>query len=117
VLPAADASCDQCGLVLFEEDDEPGTQPREVEEIEGPLLDLDEIRELRAATPTQKGSEYKRLLEVAERKGYAKGWAAHQFRKLYGVWPRFPRGFLDTVAPAARPPVSLDVIRRLPELP
>ena len=38
-------------------------------------------------TPTPEG--YVILLDVAEFRGYAKGWAAHRFRERFGKWPRF----------------------------
>jgi len=38
-------------------------------------------------TPTPEG--YVILLDVAEFRGYAKGWAAHRFKERFGKWPRF----------------------------
>ena len=38
-------------------------------------------------TPTPEG--YVTLLDVAELRGYAKGWAAHRFKERFGKWPRF----------------------------
>jgi DNA repair protein RadD len=37
----------------------------------------------------QRTQAIKELLFIANEKGYSKGWAAHQYRKLFGDWPRF----------------------------
>lgn len=38
-------------------------------------------------TPTREG--YITLLDVAELRGYSKGWAWHRFRDRFGKWPVF----------------------------
>lgn len=47
------------------------------------------------ATVEEKAKEYKKLLEVCDRKGFKSGWASHKFKDLFGDWP--PRdGFGDS---------------------
>lgn len=39
-------------------------------------------------TKNQKRDEYNRLLNICRQRGYNKGWAAHKYRDVFGVWPR-----------------------------
>lgn len=55
------------------------------------------------ATPEEKAAEYLRLLEVARRKGFQRGFAAHAYRDTFGVWPRFSEEFLEKMYPAVSP--------------
>jgi len=66
-------------------------------------LTLEDIRRIKDASSEDKAAEFKRLLAVTESKGYQRGWASHQYRAIFGVWPRFGEGVLDSV-PAAREP-------------
>lgn len=40
------------------------------------------------ATKSDKKAEYRRLEEVRQRKGFSKGWTAHKYKELFGMWPR-----------------------------
>jgi len=71
----------------------------------GLRLDLTDQQLDRAAHATieEKAAEYKRLLQVAERKGFDKGWASHRYRDSFGVWPRLPEGLVEDIPPASTP--------------
>lgn len=45
----------------------------------------------KGATSDEKRSEYQRLNSIAMDKGFKPGWAAHQYREIFGVWPRFAK--------------------------
>ena len=50
-----------------------------------------EFRELidpKNATMAEKEAVYAELIEVAEEKGFAAGWASHRYKESFGVWPR-----------------------------
>lgn len=48
------------------------------------------VNKVRAAgaSHAERMVEYDRLLEVARSKGFKDGWAAHQYKELFGKWPR-----------------------------
>lgn len=100
----------------------------EKRQIEGQRLDADQIRELRrkrkqhgiqreltdaqlaraaAATREEKLAEYKRLIDVAARKGFKNGFAAHQYRAVFSVWPRFSDEQVTAAQAAVRPFIPL----------
>lgn len=91
---------------------------REVEEVRAQRkLAIDEIRQLRNVSIRTQAAEYKRLLKLAEHKGYKSGWAAHQFKATFGEWPRrIPEDVLNNVVPATRPVVDLRRLRALQAL-
>lgn len=64
------------------------------------VLAEDELARAAKATRTEKAAEYNRLMSVAQRKGYKEGWAAHQYRAIWGVWPRFTDEERDVPAAA-----------------
>lgn len=54
-----------------------------------PCLGIDnELVDPRTATLDQKESVYLRLLGVAAQRGFSDGWASHQYKREFGVWPR-----------------------------
>ncbi len=53
-------------------------------------------------------AEYLRLCVVAESKGFKPGFVAHQFREVFGTWPKFTDDELDAASPAATPFVALE---------
>lgn len=113
-----DRLCPACGFLFEERAARPGE--REVVEVTGGLVSLEEIRaerqrQLHSRPLEERAAEYKRLLVVADRKSYSTGWAAHQYRATFGVWPRFPKDLLERTAPARRPIVPLDELRQLAE--
>lgn len=52
---------------------------------------VDKTRAQRASM-AEKRQEYDRIRKIAEQKGYKQGWIAHQYRGLFGCWPRKVRG-------------------------
>jgi superfamily II DNA or RNA helicase len=117
--------CPKCGelIALPEERSESGGRA-ELERVEGTRLTKAQIQKLRghraeigltrelsdrqivraaAATREEKAAEFLRLRQVAEKKGFKLGFASHQYRETFGVWPRFADGELDGIEPAARP--------------
>jgi hypothetical protein len=89
--------------------------------VDGKRIDLNQIRARRAAsglgremsdkdltkvataTRAQMVAEYLRLCAVAELKGFKPGFVAHQYREVFGVWPRFSDAELDAGMPAREP--------------
>jgi len=61
---------------------------------ERPLVIAGELVNPVKATQEQKATQYRRLLAQARAKQYRDGWAAHQFRDVFGTWPR---GFVAQV--------------------
>lgn len=119
VCRVLDVRCPACGF-QFEQRHTPGGERGKVKTVEGGLVTLEEIRrrrqaELHERPVEERAAEYKRLLAVAERKGYAAGWAAHKYRSTFGVWPRFPKGLLEDVEPARSPILPLNELRQLAE--
>ncbi|MBI5545841.1 MAG: DEAD/DEAH box helicase family protein [Deltaproteobacteria bacterium] len=55
------------------------------------------------ATPAEKAAEYLRLCAVQQLKGFKPGFVGHQFRAVFGTWPRFKPTDLAGIRPAARP--------------
>lgn len=107
-----------CGFVFEEaaesnEEERDGGGGKTIEYFEGTQLTVDEIRKLRKATLREKAAEYRRLELVARNRNMNKGWAAHEYRRTFGVWPRFPSLDLNDVAPADRPPLPLNRLRLL----
>jgi DNA repair protein RadD len=121
-----DGTCPHCGqLVEFKDElkKDGGIRSTKVV-VDGKRLSIEEVRAMRAkkgarvdltdeqivriasATMEEKCAEYRRLTSLADKKGYAKGWADHRYRETFGVWPRFGEGYED-VKPAAAPIVPL----------
>lgn len=82
VKPPKTPVCPECG---FE-----ATKPCDIEATDGNLVPLTEIKETKAIR-TLKGmgrqSIYAQLLSIAAAKGYAKGWAQHKYKVIWGQWP------------------------------
>lgn len=57
-----------------------------VEVIDGRLVEL-RVAERSMASIEQKVAIFGQLKMMARRKGYAPGWAAHQFNRFFGLWP------------------------------
>jgi superfamily II DNA or RNA helicase len=93
--------------------------------VDGQRIDLNEIRRRRAAlgidremrdsdllrvaaaTREDKAREYLRLVAVATGKGFKPGFVSHQYRAVFGVWPRFADGELDGVDAGSCPFIPL----------
>jgi DNA repair protein RadD len=77
-------------------------QPRgsEIEIVEGDLAPVSrDWRQAPSFTEDEKLVFYRRLLGIAARRGYARGWAAYRFRQKFGAWP--PRGNVAPLEPDA----------------
>ena len=75
--------CPQCG---FETKKQPNVTTKE-----GELEELQKKRKLKATTE-DKEKLYSKLLAGAMVAGFKDGWAAHQYRKYFGVWPAKKEG-------------------------
>lgn len=125
--PKPDGTCPKCGeliaMAIEKQREERGSRTEKTV-VDGKRLTAAQIREMRImrekrrlrndltdeqlvlaahATPEEKAAEYKRLLAVAERKGFDEGWAAHRYRDSFGVWPRGLAELLEHVEPARAP--------------
>ncbi len=112
----ADAFC-ECGPLGMTR------EPKSV--VSGQRIDLEQIRARRAAagigrelsdkeltkvasaTRKEMAAEYLRLCVIAQQKGFKPGFVAHEYRKVFGVWPRFSDAELETAEPAREPFVKL----------
>jgi DNA repair protein RadD len=113
--------CPKCNeFINLPEEREASGDGKDREQVDGVRLSKEQIQKLREngiradlsdiqitraakATAEQKAAEYKRLLEVAQRKGFNKGFAAHAYRETFGKFPRISPDLLESVAPAERP--------------
>jgi DNA repair protein RadD len=78
IKPAKIRTCPACGF-------EPERQPN-VEMKDGELV---QIRgETRLITTAEKQHWYSQLLHIERSRGYKRGWAAHQYRQKFKIWPR-----------------------------
>jgi DNA repair protein RadD len=119
-----DGKCPKCGsLQQMPAEERAASERRKGKEfIEGTRVDMATIKRLRAefeergrkisteqalriaqATREEKAAEYLRLVGVAQRKGFQKGFIGHQYRATFGVWPRFREDELQNVRPALYP--------------
>jgi DNA repair protein RadD len=81
-------------------------QQREQRERLGLRVDLSDqqLQRVVTATAEQKAAELRRLLEVAERKGFKPGFAACAYRETFSVWPAPSiKELAETVEPARAP--------------
>ncbi len=113
--------CGKCGLPKATDCACVSVQRSGKRTVEGRRIDLDEIRRIRSeagitremsdahlqkvacATREEKIAEYKRLALVARRKGFKEGFVQHQYRNVFGHWPRFSAEELASTDPAAKP--------------
>lgn len=113
--------CPNCGT-LIALPEERGTGEREQrEQVEGRRISVDEIRRMREggaradltdrqlsraarATQAERYAEHKRLVAVAQQKGFKPGFVSHQYRQVFGVWPRITDRALYDATPAADKP-------------
>lgn len=87
--------CPGCGF-------KPEQQGKPVETIDGELIELD-VRGIakanRDAGWDEKIAFMRQLRAYGLERGYARGWAANQYKTKFGVWPNDPR--VSDVSPAA----------------
>lgn len=85
--PARTDSCPSCGYVRKKRSD--------IEEVNGRMVEL-------SATATsiknEKQAFYSEMLYLAREKNYNTGWASHQYKTKFGVWPR---NLVDIPTPAS----------------
>jgi superfamily II DNA or RNA helicase len=63
---------------------------KEVEEVEGKEVSLEELERIRSVVPRNfQHAEWLRLTALAKMRGYKAGWAAMQFKARFGRWPDF----------------------------
>ncbi|MFA7606237.1 MAG: DEAD/DEAH box helicase [Rhodocyclaceae bacterium] len=79
VRPAGVHKCPSCGFEPVRQND--------VEVTDGTLEKV-ERKPRTPATADRKQQVYSMLLSVARSKHYSPGWVAHQYRAMFGVWPR-----------------------------
>lgn len=78
VRPPGVHECPNCGFKPQRQND--------IEVADGELHRL--TRKKNASTRFEKAATYSGLLEIAHERRYSDRWAAHQYRKIFGVWPR-----------------------------
>lgn len=76
-------ACPNCGF-------EPKPQARDVEVLDGELVELDGKRKGRSATMIEKRAFIAQLRAYAIERNLKDGWVAHKFRAKFGVWPDHP---------------------------
>jgi superfamily II DNA or RNA helicase len=127
-----DGCCPHCGAIIAVDDKTCGTcfnpkpcacpkgERSDIAMVDGKRINVAEIRAKRAAagierqltdeqialaavaTREAKAGEYLRLRAVASSKGFKPGFIAHQYRAVFGHWPKFSDEELQG-APAALP--------------
>jgi superfamily II DNA or RNA helicase len=126
--------CPKCNEFIAMPEERAESTPRGAvpDATEGVRLSKEQIQELRGrraklglreltdrqlaraakATREEKAAEFLRLCAVAESKGFKTGFVAHQYRNVFGVWPKFADGELDGIEPAERPFFPLEPKRQ-----
>lgn len=69
--------CPACGAVRE-------VTPREITEDDGELREVGKV----VVSMAEKQAKWDDLAAVARRRGWKLGWAKHEYRRLFGVWPR-----------------------------
>jgi hypothetical protein len=82
VFAAGHEECPACGASLARE-----LLPRQVQEIEGVEVSLDEVRQ-RYVPSDEALSAYLKLVSMGAARGFKLGWASFRFKERYGFWPR-----------------------------
>lgn len=77
----------------------------------GKIISREDADRIANASREQKAAEYLRLLEVAKRRSYSRGWVGHQYRATFQVWPRFKDEELQGVVPALYPFLNRNTLR------
>lgn len=114
--------CPNCGtLIALPEERSNATARDQKEQVDGRRISADEIRRMREggaradltdrqltraarSTQAERYAEHKRLVAVAQQKGFKPGFVSHQFRQVFGVWPRITDRALYDATPAAEKP-------------
>jgi DNA repair protein RadD len=117
MAPAGASNCSNCRM-SFPKPPEGAGHGVAVESAQtATQVDLEVLRAIRErvrmASLSERAGEYKRLLAVAEAKGFLKGWAAHQYRAAFGDWPAFGDRYLDQIPTRTTPFLPAIEQRRL----
>lgn len=93
------AACPKCGWA-------PTKAGQEYAWVKGELVEVKKGAKTVAAkySMDEKESWYYQLGQVADERGYRKGWIAHTYRKKFGVWPS------NSFIPGQRMPVGPEVL-------
>jgi hypothetical protein len=76
--------CSACGAQII--------AVSQVREAQGELVELGARRSgEKAPDIAEKAAFYGELLWIVRNRGYSSGWAAHEYREKFGVWPNDPR--------------------------
>lgn len=116
--------CPNCGTLVALPEERAESSREDKLQVDGRRISMDEIRAMRAtcrpdltdrqlaraaaASVEERYAEHKRLVAVAQAKGFKPGFVAHQYRQVFGVWPVIrDRALYDATAAADRPFFSL----------
>jgi superfamily II DNA or RNA helicase len=75
LVPPRNRECPQCGFTP--------RRPHDIEIMPGNL-----VRIGGANSRVQKQEVLSQLMYIAQKRRYSKGWASHNFRRIFGVWPK-----------------------------
>ena len=76
-------ACDHCGFM-------PKPRPDAIIFRDGELARLEDGKAIAKFDPHDRARWFAMLVSIAKEKKYKPGWAAHKYKKKFGVWP--PRG-------------------------
>lgn len=83
----------------------------------GKAISREHAERIANATRDEKAGEFLRLVEVARVRGFQRGWVGHQFRAVFGVWPRFKDEELAASKPALYPFLPSSALTPIPRSP
>jgi len=96
--------CPKCGNEYF--------KTPEIVALEGELVKLTSTKLNKTASPEDKQSFFSAALTYEAEKGYKTGFAAHQYRDKYGVWPNAMKKVKGEITQEYRNHVTAKAIRR-----
>ncbi len=111
MFPRSEVSCPECGWVS--KNNVRIENPRTIQEIDGAIIAIEEIKRLRNVSVEVKAAEYNRLLSIETNKRFPRGWAANQYKAMFGTYPRIDYEILNTTSPAVKPTIDLVRLRML----
>lgn len=112
--------CPNCGTLVALPEERAESSREDKIQVDGKRISAEQIRAMRAtcrpdltdrqlaraaaASIEERYAEHKRLVAVAQRKGFKAGFVSHQFRAVFGVWPVIRDKALYAATPAAERP-------------
>jgi hypothetical protein len=114
MFPRSEVSCPECGWVSKNNVRIENT--RTIREIDGAIIAIEEIKRLRDVPLEVKAAEYNRLLNIETSKRYPRGWAADQYKAMFGTYPRIDYDILNATSPAMKPVIDLGRLRMLQQI-